>query len=216
MRAAPEPTPEDHRLARRLRAKRRARQAVTRFAVILLIPGAVAGAIALELPERFAQLVATNEAPVQQTAPIPEAAAGPAPTGIPAEALPATVDYVHDGDTLFLLLDGERLKVRLIGIDTPEVGEHAECYGEEATAALRALLPEGSTVHALTDGGTHDQYDRSLFYLFRDDATLVNVELVASGAAATLLISDNNRYWPELEAAEQAARAAALGLWGAC
>lgn len=142
--------------------------------------------------------------------------ASEATTTIPAEARPATVDYVHDGDTLFLLLDGERLKVRLIGIDTPEVGEHAECYGEEATAALRALLPEGSTVHALTDGCTHDQYDRSLFYLFRDDAALVNVELVASGAATTLLISDNDRYWPELEAAEQAARAAGLGLWGAC
>lgn len=142
--------------------------------------------------------------------------APPVSQDIPVEAVEATVDYVHDGDTLFVNLDGERVKVRLIGIDTPEVGDNFECYGDEATALARSLMPSGSTVWALADGGTHDRYGRSLFYLFTDEGTLVNVELVARGAAETLLISDNDRYWPELEAAERVAREGGVGVWGAC
>ena len=135
---------------------------------------------------------------------------------IPTEARAATVDYVHDGDTLFIELDGERLKARLIGIDTPEVGDNLECYGDEATAIARSLMPEGSAVWALSDGGKLDQYGRSLFYIFTDSGTLVNVSLAEQGAAETLLISNNDRYWPELEVAEAKARDAGRGVWAGC
>jgi micrococcal nuclease len=50
---------------------------------------------------------------------------------MPADASPATVNYVHDGDTLFLTTPSDaNLKVRLLGIDTPEIGDTLECYGD--------------------------------------------------------------------------------------
>jgi micrococcal nuclease len=137
--------------------------------------------------------------------------------GVPAEAIAGTVIRVHDGDTLHIRTSAsDDVTVRLIGIDTPEVGENLECYGDEATELARKLMPEGSTVWALADGGTHDKYGRALYYLFTDEGLLVNEALVAQGAAETLLISNNDRYWPELEAAEAEARDEGRGVWGAC
>jgi endonuclease YncB( thermonuclease family) len=54
----------------------------------------------------------------------PTGSGAPEPVGIPVGATEAVVEYVHDGDTLFL--DDGR-KVRLLGINTPEIGEHQEC-----------------------------------------------------------------------------------------
>lgn len=133
--------------------------------------------------------------------------------GIPPGASQAVIEYVHDGDTLFLE-DGR--KVRLLGVDTPEVGEHAECYGEEATALLRTLLPEGTRVSVVADIEPLDQYGRSLLFVYTDDATLVNLALLESGAAEAVVLEPNLLFAAELEDAEDRAQAAGLGLWGAC
>ena len=134
-------------------------------------------------------------------------------SGIPAAATEATIEYVHDGDTLFLT-DGR--KVRLLGVDTPEVGDNAECYGDEATALLRSLLPEGEQVHVLADARPLDQYDRSLLLIWLDDGTFVNLELIQQGAAEAVVLEPNLLYAADFEAAEDSAQAAGLGLWGAC
>ncbi|MFT2816138.1 thermonuclease family protein [Leifsonia sp. A12D58] len=150
-------------------------------------------------------------------------AAEPVALSVPARpdsAAPMVVDYVHDGDTLFLVpadgSSGDRLKVRLIGLDTPEIGDNAECFGAEATETLRALLPEGSQVFAAADLEPTDKYGRSLFYLWTADGSFVNYELLAQGAAGTLSISPNIAYQDVFRAAEEAAQAAFVGLWGAC
>lgn len=136
---------------------------------------------------------------------------------VPGDALTMTVDYVHDGDTLFVVDgDGERLKVRLIGLDTPEVGEHAECFGEQATARLRELLPEGTRASAIYDAEERDHYDRSLLYLWTPTGTFVNLELVEGGYGSALKVGANDEYWPQLREAETQAQDARLGLWGAC
>lgn len=149
-------------------------------------------------------------------------AAPPAPAGgtavggpqqIPTAATEATVEYVHDGDTLFLA-DGR--KVRLLAINTPEIGDNAECYGDEATAALRAMLPEGTHVWVMPDVEPLDQYGRSLLFIYTDAAVNVNLELLASGAAEVEMYSPNLLLADEAHAAEDAARTAGLGLWGAC
>ncbi|NYJ19015.1 thermonuclease family protein [Glaciibacter psychrotolerans] len=142
----------------------------------------------------------------------------------PEGAAPMIVDYVHDGDTLFLYPESlaasetraDRLKVRLIGLDTPEVGDSAECFGAEATEHLRTLLPEGSRVWAAADAGPLDTYGRSLFYLWDDAGRFVNFDLVAGGSAVTLSIPPNETYVDVLAAAEESARASGAGLWGAC
>jgi endonuclease YncB( thermonuclease family) len=48
------------------------------------------------------------------------------------------IDHVADGDTV-VLENGQR--VRLVQIDTPEVYFGTECYGREASALTKRLLP---------------------------------------------------------------------------
>ncbi|MEO5919517.1 MAG: thermonuclease family protein [Pseudolysinimonas sp.] len=132
---------------------------------------------------------------------------------VPESAVPATIEYVHDGDTLFLT-DGT--KVRLLGIDTPEIGDHLECYGDEATALLRSLLPEGTGVLVLADVQPLDQYGRSLLFIYTSDGDLVNLTLIEAGAAEAVVLPPNVLFAEELESAEDAAQAAGAGMWGAC
>lgn len=132
---------------------------------------------------------------------------------IPAGATAATIEYVHDGDTLFLTDD---TKVRLLGIDTPEIGEHLECYGNEATQALRSLLPEGTKVRVLADVQPLDQYGRSLLFIYTEDGQLVNLALIERGFAEAVVLPPNVLFADELEAAEDAAQSAHVGIWGAC
>ena len=150
-----------------------------------------------------------------------------APADIPAPpsgAVPMTVEYVHDGDTLFLRADQpnalvattDDVKVRLLGIDTPEVGDRAECFGDQATEQLRALLPEGSRTWVAADQDPTDRYGRSLFYLWTEDGRFVNYELVSGGAAESLTIAPNDAHFPLLRAAEEAAVSAGAGRWGVC
>ncbi len=144
----------------------------------------------------------------------PEASATEAgEPGIPRAATPATIEFVVDGDTVFL--DDGR-KVRLLGIDTPEVGDNLECYGDEATAMLRQLLPEGAPVWVLPDIDPLDQYGRSLLFIYTDAATNVNLELVRRGAAEVVQYDPNVLLQDELRAAEREAQSVGAGLWGSC
>ena len=135
------------------------------------------------------------------------------PVEIPTTAVPATVDYIHDGDTLFLT-DGT--KVRLLAVDTPEVGDNAECYGDEATAYLRGLLPRGSTIYTQMDVEPTDRYGRSLLFIWTSTGELVNLSLVEQGYAEAVFIGANRLYEAQVEAAEDAAQDAGRGIWGAC
>jgi len=67
---------------------------------------------------------------------------------------PAVVTHVVDGDTLDARLqDGRTIRVRLIGIDTPETkepGTPVECGGPEAAESLKRLV-EGRDVVLTND-----------------------------------------------------------------
>jgi len=151
---------------------------------------------------------------------------GPAPTASPqdesvvapglSERPTGTVVSITDGDTLRLDLEGSELRVRLTGIDTPEVYPDIECYGPEAEQLLADLAPVGSTLSVEYDREARDPFDRELLYLYTADGTFVNLELVARGAAEAVLFEPNDRYWNELREAEAAAQDARLGLWGQC
>lgn len=127
-----------------------------------------------------------------------------------------TVTSVTDGDTLRLEVDGRELRVRLLGIDTPEVYPEIECFGPEAEAALAALAPPGAELSFAYDRDPRDRFDRDLMYLFTADGTLINLELVAQGYARAVLFEPNDRYWSDLRDAEREAQDARLGLWGSC
>jgi micrococcal nuclease len=113
------------------------------------------------------------------------------------------------------LADGRR--VRLVQIDTPEVGT-GECYSRAARKALVRLVPEGSAVGLEADARLDqvDRYGRLLRYLWRG-GTNVNLELVRQGAAAPYFYDgDRGRFADRLLSAAKAAKAARRGLWGAC
>jgi micrococcal nuclease len=134
-----------------------------------------------------------------------------------APALVYRVDHVADGDTLTL---GNGQRVRLVQIDSPEVYFHPECYGRQASAATKRLLPPGTLVRLLPEPATDrvDQYGRLLRYVVRVRGGIdVNIRLVAIGAAAPYFYDHRRgRYAALLEKLAHHARARNVGLWGAC
>ena len=127
------------------------------------------------------------------------------------------IDRVVDGDTVDLT-DFDR--VRLVQIDTPEVYSGVECYGRQASAITKRLLPPGTAVRLAAEPATDsiDQYGRLLRYVFRarDDLD-INLYLVRVGAAAPYFYDHRRgRYAGLLERLALRARRLHLGLWGRC
>jgi micrococcal nuclease len=131
-----------------------------------------------------------------------------------------TVVRVVDGDTLVARLPAGDEKIRLIGIDTPETVDPrkpVQCFGREASARTKALLPKGTAIRLERDAEARDRYGRLLAYVYRaDDGTFVNLALAEEGFAQPLTIPPNVAYADRFAAAAAGARAAGLGLWEAC
>lgn len=148
------------------------------------------------------------------------ACASPTPgSGPPADGA-GVVTHVVDGDTLDVEVGGTEERVRLIGVDTPESvarDRPVQCYGTEASAYLASLVPEGTAVRLERDAVARDQFGRLLAYVYRDeDDLLVNRALIERGYADAVTYGDNEALYPELVAAEAAARDGGRGLWGVC
>ncbi len=156
------------------------------------------------------------------SAPAPDAQPGVPPR--PAEAFAMTVEYVFDGDTIEaratspneIVTTASPIRIRLIGIDTPEGRPTPECWADEARAHLRELLPVGSTVWIGADRDTWDDHQRRLFYLWTPDGRFVNRELVAAGDAEAIRVWPNVEHYELLRETQAAAEAANVGRWGAC
>ena len=154
----------------------------------------------------------------------PAQPAGPAEPGLPVPpgAQEASVVRAVDGDTVVLRgrgsgpLPAEPTKVRILLIDTPEVFERPECFGEQAAERTAELLPDGARVRVEADRDERDRFGRALLHVWNDDGVHVGGELVRGGHATVLFLEPNDRYLAELEATEDDARAAGRGLWSAC
>jgi micrococcal nuclease len=121
---------------------------------------------------------------------------------------------VYDGDTVGVFLDGGKEKVRLIGIDAPEMGQ--EPWGEEAKKHLDSLLSSsGWKVKMEYDVEKKDQYGRRLAYLWSADGKLINLQMVRSGYALLYTVPPNVKHVSEFRAAQHEARAERLGIWRA-
>lgn len=132
----------------------------------------------------------------------------------------ATVEYVVDGDTVDMVIDGVEERVRLIGIDTPETKKEntpIECFGPEATAFTQSLLPEGTAVYLERDVEARDIYGRLLAYAYvAETGTFVNLEIVREGYAQPLTIPPNVAHSTEFVDAARSAERNNAGLWAAC
>jgi micrococcal nuclease len=123
-----------------------------------------------------------------------------------------------DGDT-FWIDDGSKkgLKIRLIGINTPEsrprFDNPAEYYGKEAAVYVKKLI--GNTkVHLVTDVGITDRYGRKLAYIYLEDGTFLNYHLVRNGYASVMTVPPNVRFVDTLVMAQKLAQRDKLGIWG--
>lgn len=132
------------------------------------------------------------------------------PTGPSAQA---TVAHHYDGDTL-RLADGRR--VRLLGIDTPEMNHRRgapQPLARQALASTQSLLPRGGPVRLTRDRQTRDRYGRELAHAFRPDGASVEEALLREGLAVAFILPPNVAMADCLLAAERDARGARRGLW---
>ena len=122
-----------------------------------------------------------------------------------------TVVRVVDGDTL--LLDGDE-RVRLIGIDTPETVDPrrpVQYFGKEAAAFTRRMA-EGKRVRLDYDQERTDRYGRTLAYVFLEDGTFLNAEIIRQGYAHAYTRFPF-QYSDQFRAYEREAREQRRGLW---
>ena len=122
------------------------------------------------------------------------------------------VRFVIDGDTIDVATVG---RVRLLGIDAPEIGRGFDTpapFGREARARLSALLLH-RWVRLEQEGPTKDAYNRHLAYVITEDGQFVNAVLVREGLARVSARTPLVRL-RELQRAQAEAQAARRGIWG--
>ena len=135
----------------------------------------------------------------------------------------ATVEHVTDGDTIIVVVDGRRERVRYIGLDAPEVanveeGTQAECGGDEARSANAGLV-DGQEVVLERDDSDRDRFGRLLRHVWlptADGLRLVGELLVETGRVEARSYPPDTARDSQLDGAERTARDAGLGIWGRC
>ncbi len=116
-----------------------------------------------------------------------------------------------DGDTIELA-GGER--VRLIGVDTPETVDPrrpVEYFGKEASG-FTGRMAEGKLVRLAYDEDSYDRYGRTLAYVYLEDGTFLNAEIIRQGYGHAYTRFPF-RYQEEFLALERDAREHERGLW---
>jgi micrococcal nuclease len=124
---------------------------------------------------------------------------------VAAELQSAVVQVVavSDGDTVHVMLNGERVRVRLANIDAPE---HGQAFGQRSEQALRALVWKKQAVMTWRE---RDRYGRPIVNLVVDGLD-ASTEQVRMGMAWVFERYSTDNALPALQAA---ARAAQIGLW---
>ena len=114
-----------------------------------------------------------------------------------AQSVTGTVTRVVDGDTVDVRVDGKVERIRIIGLDTPETVDPrkaVQCFGREASAHAKELLPLGTpvTLEADPTQDSRDKYGRMLaFILFETDpGTIANFTevMIAGGVRPSLRV----------------------------
>lgn len=110
---------------------------------------------------------------------------------------------VMDGDTIGVMVSGQEVRVRLVGIDAPE---KAQPFGMSAKKELSDAV-FGKVVHLRTH--STDRYGRTLADVYQGK-DWINLNMIRSGCAWHYTAYSKD---PQLAQAEQAARRERRGLW---
>jgi endonuclease YncB( thermonuclease family) len=136
-----------------------------------------------------------------------------APTARVTRSESVVVRAVFDGDTIDVATYG---RVRLLGIDAPEIGRGYDTpapFGREARDRLAALVLH-RWVRLEQEGQRRDAYNRHLAYVVREDGVFVNAAMVREGLARVSARVPLTRL-DELKRAEAEAQSFRRGMWGA-
>jgi len=155
------------------------------------------------------------------------------PPGTPTQAgirtIQVTVTSVSDGDTVHVKLNGRGERVRMIGVNCPEIshpdlGIKEEPYGREAKAYTERQLT-GKKVWLEFDVQERDKYGRLLAYVWLEPPTfgseeevrakMFNARLLLDGYAQVMTVSPNVKYADMFVKFQREAREQGKGLWGA-
>ena len=145
--------------------------------------------------------------------------------GSTPEPSPATVkrDFarvvdVTDGDTIRVRLKGKVQRVRLLGIDTPEVYSRTECGSASASKSARRLLPVGSRVLLVSDPSQalRDRYGRLLRYVSRNGHDISRVQVQRGWAKVYVYAHQPFKRVATYRSSQIKAKAAERGVWGRC
>jgi micrococcal nuclease len=139
------------------------------------------------------------------------------PTMPPGVQGPFTVTKVVDGDTIWVDNNGQRMKIRMIGLDTPESVDPrkpVQCFALEVSAQAKTILA-GHSVYLETDPSQDsvDRYGRTLAYVWTTSGRLFNLDMIADGYAHEYTYYLPYRYQQVFRAAEDDAQAQERGLW---
>lgn len=149
----------------------------------------------------------------------------PAATNV-AAAISATEWYpvkkIVDGDTIDISVGEKSVRLRLIGLDTPETVDPrkpVQCFGKDASDQAKKVL-QGQSVRIETDDsqGTYDKYGRLLAYVYvplnsKPEGLLFNEYMITEGYGHEYTYDLPYKYQKEFKAAEKTARESDKGLW---
>ena len=125
---------------------------------------------------------------------------------------------VVDGDTDDVLINGKTVRLRLVGMDTPEVVDTrkpVQCYGREASAEGHKLL-DNQWVRLAYDtiSGKTDIYGRTLAYVYMPNGEMYNEFMIRNGFAHEYDYQNQKyEYRAQFQAAQAAAKKEQLGFW---
>jgi len=121
---------------------------------------------------------------------------------------------VVDGDTIVVDIEGKQEKVRLIGVDTPETvhpSKPVEYFGKEASEFTKHMV-EGKKVRLEYDWQKRDKYGRLLAYVYLEDETFLNAEIIKQGYGFAYT-KYPFKYLEDFRQYEKEARENRKGLW---
>ena len=142
------------------------------------------------------------------------------------------VTDVVDGDTFDVNIDGKTVRVRMLGMDTPETVDPrkpVQCFGKEASDKSKKLLLEHSvTLQTDKSQSILDKYGRVLAYVYLYDngsekspnistsSIFMNEFLLREGYAREYTYNKAYKMQKEFKKIQKEAMDNKRGLWGGC
>lgn len=133
------------------------------------------------------------------------------------EKVNVTLSRCIDGDTAEFILDGKKVTVRFLAIDTPETKhptKGVEPYGLEASDYTCKTLTEANHIHLEFDASSTrtDKYNRYLAWIWADNS-MIQTRLVEQGLAKVAYLYGDYKYTKELEQIQQTAQSRKINIW---